>query len=362
MKIKPLVSLFQQTLPKYTDFFSDNFDVSSGNVASGLVTLVTSKNHNLQINQYITVYNAFISVDVTSFNVLNNIATIETSADHGLSMSMNYKTRTNVLTVDLSEFTDTSLNGTFTLLSVPNRNKFTISITVADGAYTADGKVINYATNVVNGVHQVTVINDTTFTYTISDTSITSDILGTPHIGSNFRITGANDIVRANAAYTKQGLDKYYLFITYGSSVTSKDRNILNDSTATFSQHSEFRLRLIEDFDVNIFAPVDQELTALDARDNIEDIKLAIFKTILRFEQLKQFSSDSKEQYVYINDFQVEANNSYLIHGYKFGTLYDVTIQDTAMYGDFAPFRDIDLSLAVGSETIENNINLDDEI
>ena len=362
MKIKPLISIFQQIIPKFSDKFSDNFAVSSGNIVSGLVTLTTSEAHNLKNNEYIAVYDSFLPVKITSFIIADNVAIIETSSDHGLSLSMNYKDQTTNLTVDLQQFTDTALNGTFSLLSVPNRTKFTIYITLADGTYTANGYIINYANNIINGVHQVTVIDDTNFSYQLGDTSISVDIYGSPFISSKYRISGANDIIRANASYTKQTAGKYWLFITYGSSTTSKDRNILNDSTNTMTSHSEYRLRLIEDFDINIFVPVANQLTALDARDNIEDAKIAIFKTILRFRQIQEYNADEGYQYTYINDFQVEANDAYIIHGYKFGTVYDITIGDTAKYGEFSPFRDLDLSIQINNDNINNSINLDEEI
>jgi len=362
MKITPLIQILQQTLPKFTDKFSDNISISSGNITSGTVTIVTNNPHNLTTNEYITISNAFIGVNITSFVVENNIATVETIADHGLSMSMNYKTRNSELSVDIKNNTNSDINGNFTLLHVPNRKKFTIAIDIADGNYTNnDGIIINYAYNAVDGVHQVAVINDTSFSYTISNIDISSDIYGDSFLSSKFRISGANDILRANSSYTRQNTNKYWLFVTYGSSTTSKDRNILNDSTASMNIQSEFRLRLVEDFDINIFVPVDNDLTGITARDNIEDIKLALFKSIIRLPQVKQFANDDDYQYIYINDFQVEANDSYIIHGYKFGTIYDITLEDTAEYGNFTPFRDIDISIKINDNVLSNNINLDED-
>ena len=359
MKLKPLIQLFQRTLPKHTDFFSDTINISSGSIVNGLVTMTTTDVHKFTTNNYIVVNNAYAAISISSFVVLNGIATCKTNSDNGINMAMNYKDNTKNLEVDLIGFDDASLNGTFKLLSVPNKQCFTIKTTVANGTYISGGSIIRYSGELISGLRQITVVDVNTFTYQLTNTSITSLIYGTPKVYGDTRISGANDIVRANKAYSKQLQSKYWLYITYGSSTASKDRNILNDSGSMFGGGDDFRIRDIQDFDVNIFVPIANDLTGLTARDNIEDIKKAIFKTILRFPQLKEFSNNDNFVYTYVNDFEVIANDAYIVHGFKFSTSYDITFDDTSQEDTYTPFRSIDISLNIGDTIINNEIILE---
>ncbi len=359
MKLKPLIQLFQRTLPKYTDYFSDTIPISSGSVVNGLVTIITTSPHNFLSSNYVVINNAHISIPISSFVVSNGIATCKTNNDNSINMAMNYKDNSSDLEVDLIGFADVGLNGTFKLLSVPNKQCFTIQTNIADGNYISDGSIIRYSGNPIGGLRQINVINEYTFTYQLDDIGINSLIYGNSTVYGNTRISGANDVVRANKSYSKQLQGKYWLYITYGSSTASKDRNILNDSVSMFSGTEDFRIRDIQDFDVNIFAPVSNDLTGLTARDNIEDIKKAIFKTILRFKQLKEFSNDDSFVYTYVNDFEVIANDAYIVHGYKFSTSYDITFNDTSQKDIYTPFRGIDILLNIGDTTINNKIILE---
>lgn len=359
MKLKPLIQLFQRTLPKHTDFFSDTINVSSGSITNGLVTMITTNAHKFSTNNYVVINNAYAAISISSFVVLNGIATCKTNSDNGINMAMNYKDNTGNLEVDLIGFDDASFNGTFKLLSVPNKQCFTIKTTIADGTYISDGSIIRYSGELISGLRQITVVDVNTFTYQLTNTSITSLVYGTPKVYGDTRISGANDIVRANKSYSKQLQGKYWIYITYGSSTASKDRNVLNDSVSMFGGDDDFRIRDIQDFDVNIFVPISNDLTGLTARDNIEDIKKAIFKTILRFPQLKEFSNDDNFVYTYVNDFEVIANDAYIIHGFKFSTSYDITFDDTSQEDTYTPFRSIDISLNIGDTTINNEIILE---
>jgi hypothetical protein len=365
MKISPIIQLLQQNLPKYTDKFTNQNTVTSGSVVNGLVSCVTSSLHGFVSGEYVVIHNAVVSVQITSIVVLNNMATIATDEDNGHNETFNFKnTFSDDINVELINFSNASLNGTFKIVSVPNRYKILATIDIADGTYTADGSLLNYASNELNGVHSVTSTGTSTFTYQV-DSIINSEIYSEPTINSYIRITGSSTLKRALASYTEQdtagAIDdgKYFLFVTHGNTTSNRDRNSVTDKN-TIQVGQDYKLILNEDFDVNVFVKVNNQLSNVILRDIMEDIKIAIFKVLLRTQPPLQYVSNANYQILFDSDYEVDTdNNSYMVQAYKFITSYDVTFGDTSEIQDIAPFRDITLDL--NYDTITREINLDDK-
>lgn len=363
MKITPIIQLLQQNLPKYTDKFSEQNTIVSGDVVNGLATLTTENAHNLSNGEYVVIHNAVISVPITSLTVVDGVATIITDIDNGHNETFNFKeTWSDDITVELIDFSDETLNNTFEIVSVPNRYKIIANIDIADGSYTG-GSLLNYASNELNGVHQVNATGTNTFTYQVSD-YINTTIYSQAVMHSYIRITGASTIKRALDSYTQQDTEgvindgKYFLFVTHGNTVSNRDRNSVTDKN-TIQSGQSYRLILNEDFDVNVFIKTNDQLSNVELRDSLEDIKVALFKVLLRTLPPKLYSTNGYYQILFEQDYEIETNYSYMIQSYKFATSYDIVFEDTANIDDVAPFRDITLKLDYDS--INRNINLDND-
>ena len=314
MKLKPLVNQLAAFLPFNSNFFTDANTLTSLVRSGSVATATTLTPHGLVIGQPVVVTEAVELVTITSLSLdtATNQVTARTSADHGLSLGMNFKTRSITdLTVTLQDVTDAEYNGEFKLLQVPNRTAFIFQMpfTPANDPPN-DGNVLNYAANFFIGSKEVTAVPSTTdFQYAISTSaSLTTTNSGSVHF--NFRISAAADIDRATDSYTKQGSDKYWLIVTPNASVVSKNRDILNDSVTTYRRNGQvFRQRLIESVNMYVFAPTSNELSGRVAIDNLEDVKIALFRTILRFPTAPQYDADDDTD----NQFVFTYNSSQIV-------------------------------------------------
>lgn len=368
MKIKPIVNQMAQFLPQLSNKFTDVSTVSSASATGGIATIVTAVAHNLSIGQSVVMSGVVqqIVIDSLTLDSATNQVTARTSVDHGLTETFNFKThKTTDITVEISGVAEAEYNGTFELVRVPNRFAFIYQLPATPGSPpTGTGIVANYTLNVFNGAKTVlTVPNTTTFTFAVSSTDVISTF-DTGSVHSNFRITGAINLDRILESYTKQLPNEWWLFIAPNSSVASKNREILNDSVTTYRQnHQTFRQRLIETLDMFVLVPTSDEISARNAIDELEDVKVAIFQSFLRFPASIQYDADSGDgdQFVYwYNSSSIAAyNTAFLVFQYTFETNYDVTYFDTFIAAFFSPFRDIDLTQSINDGEWSAEINLD---
>jgi hypothetical protein len=282
-----------------------------------------------------------------------------------MTLGFDYKTRQNETMLRIRGDSDFQINGDFEVIDVPNRFYVKFKTTLPDNTYTINGaQVLNYAYNVLDGRHTITSVPTlVTFAYNISDVqnyqTVEPSVLHT-----NIRITGAADIERAEAAYTNwegEGYieDKFYIFVTAGNSVASKDRNILNDATQVIGLGNDFRQKIIEDFDVNVFCPVSTDTLCFETRDILEDIKLALIGTLYGVPQIQQYVAQNNYIYTFVNDFDIVLNRSRLIHGYKFETVYNIGWCDAYKFGNLTPFRNINFNTVYENKNNTQYINLD---
>jgi hypothetical protein len=151
-----------------------------------------------------------------------------------------------------------------------------------------------------------------------------------------------------------------------GTTTSSKDRNILNDSVATSSRGVRYRLRLIDDFSIAVFAPSSSSISARAQYDDLEDIKINLFQSLLRFVPEQQYVSEENFEITFFNSEIASYNTSYIVGSYSFQVLQDVTYGDTIKNRTFFPARDIDYTMGIDfdgadGDDLEFSIDLDDD-
>jgi len=368
MKLKPIINQMAKFLPFFSDKFTDIATISSISAASGIVSVTTTAPHNLSVSETVVISDVVeqVVIDSLELDAATNQVTCRTSVDHGLVENFNFKTRkTTDVTVEISGVFDIGFNGTFELVSVPNRFAFIYQLTADPaGPPTGTGILADYTFNIFNGAQIVaSVPSTTTFTYAISSTA-TILTFNTGKTHSNFRISASVNLERILASYTKNAPDKWWLFITQNSSVASKNREILNDSITTYRvNHQTYRQRLIESLNMFVIVPTADELSARNAIDELEDVKVAIFQSFLRFPASAQYDADNGTDnqfvYTYNSSEVIFYNTSFVVYQYIFDTNYDVTYFDTFSPNLFAPFRDIAMTQAINDFDFVSNIDLD---
>ena len=348
IKAQTIIQQLQAVLPLHTTLFNKNtFSVTSLTISGSTVTATTSVAHELTTNDLVTIKDAKTPIDVSTLTFVANVGigntggvvTAITSTNHDFTEGFDQ----DVIMVGAVE---TEYNGTFDLATTVNRKKLTYLIaTNPTTPATGSPQVLHEfagAAGGYNGVKTITVTGATTFTYAVTQT-ITNDAQGTITAANGLRISGAVSMEKAIGAYTAQSLNKLWGFVVLGDPFTSKDRHVSTDAISTLAPGDEYRQRVIVPFSVFIITPSTDGVVGREARDLMEDVRVALYKSILRV----QFDSVLSEATVYVStasgDRFVGFSNAYYIHEFEFMTVVDIVIEDTVDPAYSVAFRDIDL-------------------
>ena len=357
IKAQTIIEQMQLVLPTKTSLFSNaNITLSSLSYSGGIVTGTTVLPHGLQSGNYITIANAKTPIDVTSITFTANpgisavggIVTVITATNHDYTEGFGY-------TCEIVGATPSDYNGVFNIINVPNRRTFTYAILTNPSSATGSIQVLNVNANGYNGYQQIIVTSATTFTYS------TTLVLGTPAQGtcvarSGFRISGAISVDRIKQAYTAQGAAKAWAFVVLGDNIASKDRNVSTDAVNTLGPGDEYRQRMISPFSVYVFLPCVDEIAGRNVRDTMEDVRIALYRTLLRV----RFESVLVEADVYSctanGDRYIDYTGAYYIHEFMFETVCDITIGDTVDPSENVAFRNLNLYFENPNETDGDDI------
>lgn len=358
MLTSDIVKQLQENLPRLTGLFSDQVTLSSLTSTGLLATATTATPHGFSTSNNVFIKDAVNPIPVISLTQVGNIATAVTSLDHDLTE--NFQETIMVDGADQPEY-----NGTFTLLTVPNRRTFTYQIS-GDPASPATGTIFYLEESIFdyNGQKSITVTSPTEFTYPLTR-PLGSPAQGTIIASSNRRIAGAIDLDRAIDSYTKQAPNKLWLFVVLGDVTANKDRHIQSDATASMATGTIFRQRLIETVDLYIVAPGTLSESGRPFRDLMEQISIFIYKSLLG----KKFDSPLSEkvwsQLVLTGHGFQEYVKSYYIHRFAFERTVDITFDDTIGVPNTVALRDILLEFKDPNDTdktiLTAEIDLDED-
>ena len=254
--------------------------------------------------------------------------------------------------VDISNALDSEYNGNKKLLSVIARNKFQFEVDKTSPASTTGAQLNEDKNYGYNGAFNATVVNDTSFTYTIPKS------VGTPAVGDidvqrKIRISGGISI------------DK---IVIMDDTVTSKQRSVNNDADAMRAPGSDPRQCLIQNFSVYVFVPAKNEIAARNGRDLMEDVMLALFKSLLGYKPPTVLCEGAFNGITFVSHSTFAYNESYFIQRFQFQNLVDLTLGDTLKEDIDVAFRDmhidyIDPVISDGDDIImTSDINLDKEL
>lgn len=364
MKAGDIVAQLQAVLPSVTDLFTDSIAVDSMTFSGGLVTVNTSVDHNLATNRFVNVIDATNPITITSINRSGAIATAVTNADHDLTFGIVDARRKNK-TVILTGATEAEFNGTFELLSVANRRTFTFK--VADsGPTTATGSpIIENASQLpgFNGRYQITVLTSTSFTYLVTQ-SLFATASGTPVVKTDARVARVINIEKAVDAYSKKSLNDLWSFVVLGDVIASKSRDTLNDLTDTAKKNTGWKQRIAQPFTIYTFENTKDDIGGAAARDEMEDVTLAYFKSLLGVIFPSNLSYNLQFVVTFVNHGFQDFNDAYYVHQHNFEMAADITFEDTVGYDFDTAFRDISLSVAsdigTGEDPATANVDLDE--
>lgn len=363
MKADFIIRQLYDTMPFLNDYFSDSINVLSLTRLGSTVTVTTNTSHGLVTGNYVSIVGAKNPTRIVSLTRVGNIVTAITDQDHDLTEEW-------FPNVEITGANESEYNGTFPLLSVPNRLTFTYRITgspVSPATTSTEILLLTAGIGNYNGRFLVNVINNTRFTYELTPPFPYTPPMGNIKLKKNIRISGAATIDRAVESYTKQPNNKLWAFVVLEDTNVNKDRFVRNDAIATRTPADDWRMRLIKNFSIYVFAPSVEGIAARTERDLMEDIEVDLYKSILSIKIPSPFTEPTWSLVTPVANGVFEYNKAYYVHRFQFQTSVDIVKADTAFNPFTRAFRDLDLNYF--DFTDQNNgqiianayVNLDDE-
>lgn len=332
------------------------YAIAGSPVTPATGTITVSPPHGLSTNNYINIKGAEAPVVISALTQTGNVATAVTATDHDLTEG--YQSTVFIAGAEQAEY-----NGTKTLLTVPNRRTFTFEIsgdpvspaTTLDVLLAYDAKERGY-----NGRYQITKVNASKFNYATTGAPY-SPCIGSPVAQSGIRITGAVSADRAAAAYTAQNPDKYWAFVVLGDTTISKDRHILSDASAVVGAGSSLQQLEIQGFSVFVFAPATTEIAARATRDQMEDVRISLYKSLLTKRFGSELSSVQTMGVTAAGHQFLDYNTAYYVHQFNFTITQYITYDDAFNPDENVAFRDVYLTLNNSpDEPATAEVDLDD--
>lgn len=362
MQAQDVITQLYTCMPRFNSNFSVLLSDFSIGVAGTTVTVTTTSPHGLTTGNAVVAANMPTKTEIATFDLddLNDILTITTVTNHDLTEEF-------FDTVEIVDSTNANLNGTFELLTVPNRRTFTVRFTGTDISSPGTANLLeNRSFGSINGTYQITVVDTTNFTYEIPFASSDTEAdKGT--ISTGIRISGGSDIERITENYTLQTQNEdLWGFVVTESSISNKDRNVTNDATLNQGGLNDWNVLYLETFTFYVFVPTDNDITGRRAKDLCDKIKPDIYNCVLGVEFPSGFSSDNVSPIYPLGDEFFGYFGAYYIHSYRFEQISRITTADITNYDANVSFRDIDFSITdviEGSSDIEfsGSVDLDDE-
>lgn len=358
MRASDVVRQLATYLPALVDDFTTQYSITSLTRTGTTATATTGAPHGLAVGRQVNITGAQTPIAIASITRSGIVATMTTATDHDITENAGFNVQ--IIGANEAEF-----NGTFELLTAPNRR--TITFKVADsGPTTATGSplLLNGSNpyQTYNGLREVTAVpTSTTFEYAVTD-GIYTPASGTITAKTNPRISSAVDIDRILDAYTKQNPGEAWLFVVLGDAVASKNRFIDTDSTDNIQNGNYYNQRLIQSLSLFVFVPSTNEIGGLLARDRCEELLKPICNSILavKFPSLVENTNNP----LMLTGHGMQAySSSFYVHQYAFEATIQLGPSDIFVPSDDVAFRDIDLTMGldVGTETFNTLIDLDDQ-
>lgn len=341
MKAADIVTQLAVLLPLQTEFFTDNFNATSVTRAGTVVTVVTDAAHGFAVGNAVALSGAVTIITISSLTRAGTVGTLVTATDHDL-------TNKTSPTITISGAVEVEFNGTFTRTNIDNRR--TITFEMADsGPTTATGTPVlenaESALRQYDGTFAVaTVPTTTSFTITEPNTTLL-DPIGTIRVRGKPRIASGVNPARAVDAYTEQKAGDYWLFVALEDVVASKSRAIGSDAIDNLASPDNYRQQIIQPFSVFVFIPAQADLSDADARDQAEEIFVAISRSLLA----KQFDSNLTTPLVgaviFVTHGTFSTNTAVYVHGYSFQQTVDLYEGDTVGPDLDVAFRNLNFSM-----------------
>lgn len=356
MYLRDVISQLRKEIPKFSDKFTNQLSIVSSSFSGGVVTIVTASAHGLETNDIVNVVDCQEKVPITNITTISDVATVTTSIDH--DQTLDYQDQADQPPIGITESSVLAYNGSFSIKDILSRTSLTFDI-AGSPAVASDGFLLRDSVDGYSGIKEITVIDATTFTFTTTKTLTTNGNGGVIH--SSIRVSGDVDIERFTQAYSKQGVNEYWLAVIPESTTASKSRNVLSDATEQNVKGDAYRQKTLPIIEVYMFIPTSNEYSGRSAYDSAIDESIGLFKSLLAWRIPSPYSIKEYASVIFENHQPYLYNTAYYIHRFQFSTLQEIVCGDLFVSSGDVAFRDIDMNMTIdgGTENTQTEIELD---
>lgn len=352
MKLRDAVLVLQAKLPLLTEQFTDTIAASSVVHSGTTATVTTAVDHGLVAGNLVHIVGALTPIAIASITAAGGVATVTTSADHDLTYLPD---NPDFSTVDLDGATEGDFNGTFTLLSVPNRRTFTMAVDGgAPASATGSPRLLN-GSNVfrsIRGLYAVAT-TPTSDTFTIEHTAASDlgTLVGTITVRAKPRITAAVSDEAAIASFTRDfeaagsRPTKTWLYVVLEDAIVNRGKESRLDAIDTQFVGADWQQFIIQSFRLLVVSSSADQRLARTARDTMQDLLRPILRSILGVRFDSGLASGDEGAVQFVGHGLSRYDHATYWHAFEFEIRDRVTAEDTVGGGEDVAFRDIEIDL-----------------
>lgn len=343
MKASDIVLQLMSALAPQSDLFTDKVTITALS-ASGTTASATATAHGLSVGDLVSIVGSTADAAISSLTRSATIASATTSIDHDLTFDEVQIAEDGALYVTISGATEAEFNGTFKLLSVPNRTSFTFEVPDS-GATTATGTpvLVDGVAFGYNGTYNITGVPDlNTFEYTVSVSGLPV-ASGSPVVKKNYRVSRAATLDKAIDAYTSQSGANDWLFVVTDDVSASKDRHTQSDAVANLGRTNTPRQQLIYPFSIYVFKSSIDENAAAGVKDDMLDMQKFLFKSLIGKQFNTTLACSELSSTTFVTHGLAAYDNAVYVHQFQFEAVGDIEFSDSIGYDENVAFRDVEL-------------------
>lgn len=360
MKASDIVTQLVTILPQLTAAFTRNVDVTNVQKQGSELLIETAVAHEVKTGDPVSLVGAQTPISVALITRAGTVLTIITPTDHDITYNPEVDNVAPQVTVEGAN--EAEFNDTFTV--AVRVNKRALQITVADsGATTGTGTIIMFGAQSFLFGYNLPYAVQSTPTATsllVTDPATSAPVpLGAMQLRIKPRIAGEVTADDAVLSYSKQPAGDFWLYAVLGTVAASRDLKSMSDATIDRRRVHYFRQQVMMPFDLFVFVPKADKISARAARDSMEDLFPLICRSIL----FHQFPSSLIESGVgtvgFLDHVAQGTGDAFYTHRFSFMQVVDLNYGDTVGDSDSVAMRKITLTMtpSTGDDTMTTEIN-----
>lgn len=338
MKCSEIVEHLWRYLPRVSDSFTEYRNPDSVTVIGSTVTIQMAS-HGMKDGQPVCISHSAVRNLVSTIETVSDGVKITTTTPHNLTEGWYESDSAN-----LSSVSNPNVNGDYDVVRVVNFYSFVIDALADTGLSDLYvNEPIDYG---IDGLYNITKINDNSFSFELDfgetiPVDFALDVVpSTVRVHTSMRISGTNDIRRVQKSYEKTPPSKMWLIVELGGFFPSKSNRAQTDATNEQGGASTWFIPLHQPFTLYVIVPCSKH-TGRDARDDIEDERLKIYKSICGSKFSSGLSAGTISAVTPESDGDSFYNVEYYMYAFSFSQTSRLTNNDRLFSSRTTPFRNV---------------------